>query len=65
MSSQRDVSRIVLKDLNVAESYQINATPTVFINGHRIPGVGNAAKLRELIAEARKEPSLTGSTQSK
>jgi predicted DsbA family dithiol-disulfide isomerase len=48
---------LVLKDLNVAESYQINATPTVFINGHRIQGVENAAKLREMIAEARKEAS--------
>jgi protein-disulfide isomerase len=62
---------LVLKDLNVAESYQINATPTVFINGHRIQGVENAAKLREMIAEARKEASegngktVAGSTQSK
>jgi predicted DsbA family dithiol-disulfide isomerase len=46
---------LVLKDLNVAESYQINATPTVFINGHRVQGVENAAKLREMISEARKE----------
>src|ERR1700693_3689415 len=45
---------LVLKDLNVAESYQINATPTVFINGHRIQGIENAAKLQEMIAEARK-----------
>ena len=62
---------LVLKDLNVAESYQINATPTVFINGHRIQGVENAVKLREMIAEARKEANegsgktVVGSTQSK
>ena len=62
---------LVLKDLILAESYQINATPTVFINGHRIQGVQNAARLREMIAEARKEVSETsgkvsaGSTQSK
>jgi protein-disulfide isomerase len=61
---------LVLKDLNVAESYKINATPTVFINGHRIQGVQNAAKLREIIAEARKEasegsPAVAGATQSK
>ncbi len=46
---------LVLKDMNVAESYQINATPTVFINGHRIRGVESVSKLREMIAEARKE----------
>jgi protein-disulfide isomerase len=46
---------LVLKDMNVAESHQINGTPTVFINGHRIQGVESAAKLREMIAEARKE----------
>jgi protein-disulfide isomerase len=46
---------LVLKDMNVAESYQVNATPTVFINGHRLKGVDSAAKLREMIAEARKE----------
>lgn len=46
---------LVLKDMSVADSYQINATPTVFINGHRIRPVDSAAKLREMIAEARKE----------
>jgi protein-disulfide isomerase len=58
---------LVLKDLNVAESYQVNATPTVFINGHRVQGVESAAKLREMIAEARKEANeaVTASTQSK
>lgn len=55
---------LVLKDLNVAESYQINSTPTVFINGHRIQGVENAEKLREMIAEARKDASQAP-TQSK
>ena len=53
---------LVLKDLNVAETYQINATPTVFINGHRIQGVENAAKPREMIAEARKEATESSST---
>ncbi len=46
---------LVLKDMNLAESLQINGTPTVFINGHRIQGVESAAKLLEMIAEARKE----------
>ncbi len=46
---------LVIRDMNVAEANQINATPTVFINGHRLQGVESAAKLRELIAEARRE----------
>jgi len=46
---------LVMKDMILAESSQINATPTVFINGHRMKGVESAAKLRELIAGARKE----------
>jgi protein-disulfide isomerase len=49
---------LVLKDMNVAESHQINGTPTVFITGHRIQGVASAAKLREMIAEARKEAAV-------
>jgi len=46
---------LVMKDMNLAESNQINATPTVFINGHRIKGVESAGRLREMIADARKE----------
>jgi predicted DsbA family dithiol-disulfide isomerase len=46
---------LVLKDMDLAGSFQINGTPTVFINGHRVGGVESAAKLREMIAEARKE----------
>ena len=46
---------LVLKDMNAAQSNQIEGTPTIFINGHRIQGVGNASKLLEMIAEARKE----------
>ena len=46
---------IVLKDINLAASNEVNGTPTLFINGHRVAGVENADKLRTLIAEARKE----------
>jgi protein-disulfide isomerase len=46
---------LVLKDIDLAVANQINGTPTVFINGHRLQGVESAMKLRELIAEARKE----------
>jgi predicted DsbA family dithiol-disulfide isomerase len=49
---------LVLKDMDLAGSFQINGTPTVFINGHRVGGVASAAKLREMIAEARKEAGL-------
>jgi predicted DsbA family dithiol-disulfide isomerase len=46
---------LVLKDMDLAASLQVSGTPTVFINGHRVGGVESAAKLREMIAEARKE----------
>jgi predicted DsbA family dithiol-disulfide isomerase len=46
---------LVLKDMDLAASFQVNGTPTVFINGHRVGGVESAAKLREMIAQARKE----------
>jgi protein-disulfide isomerase len=49
---------LVLKDLNLAEANQVNGTPTLFVNGHRAQGVENAARLRELIAEARKEAAM-------
>jgi protein-disulfide isomerase len=46
---------LVLRDLNLGEANQVTGTPTLFINGHRVQGVENAARLRELIAEARRE----------
>jgi protein-disulfide isomerase len=46
---------LVLKDMNAAQSNQIQGTPTIFINGHRVQGVESASKLLEMIAEARKE----------
>ncbi len=45
---------LVLKDMNLAESNKVNATPTLFINGQKMQPAENAAKLREMIAEARK-----------
>jgi protein-disulfide isomerase len=36
---------LVLKDIDLADANQVNATPTVFINGHRLLGVESAAKL--------------------
>lgn len=45
---------LVLKDMNLASAYQVNGTPTLFINGRRLQGVKDAAELRQLIAEAEK-----------
>jgi hypothetical protein len=41
--------------MDLASSNEVKATPTLFINGHRVQGVKNAAQLHELIAEAEKE----------
>lgn len=46
---------LVLRDINLAASNEINATPTIFINGHRIQGVKSVDQLRDLIAEASEE----------
>ncbi|MGO9096044.1 MAG: DsbA family protein [Bryobacteraceae bacterium] len=46
---------LVLRDLNLGDANQVTGTPTLFINGHRVQGVENAARLRELIVEAGKE----------
>jgi len=46
---------LVLRDINLASSNNVNATPTIFINGHRLQGVKDAAQLRELISAAVKE----------
>jgi protein-disulfide isomerase len=46
---------LVFRDVNVAAANNIQATPTLFINGHRIPGVRDSNELRQLIAEAKKE----------
>ena len=46
---------LVLRDVNLGEATQVTGTPTLFINGHRLQRVENAARLRELIAEARRE----------
>ena len=63
---------LVLRDINLANSNRVNATPTLFINGHRLQGVKDAAELREVIAEAAKEtrgeagkspPAMSGEAQ--
>ena len=49
---------VVLQDINLASSYGVTATPTLFINGQMIEGIRDAAHLRELIAGAGKEGKL-------
>ena len=46
---------LVMKDIDLAEANQVRGTPTIFINGHRLQGVESDTKIRELIAEARKD----------
>jgi protein-disulfide isomerase len=46
---------LVFRDMNLASANHIDATPTLFINGHRVSGVRDATQLRELIMEAKKE----------
>ncbi len=46
---------LVLRDMNLASSHDVSGTPTLFINGHRLQGIKDAAQLRELIAAAIKE----------
>ena len=46
---------LVLRGLNLASSNQVDSTPTIFINGRRIPGAKDIAQLREVIQDAKDE----------
>lgn len=50
---------LVLRDMNLAAANQVNGTPTICINGHRVQGVESTARLRELITKAREEAAAT------
>jgi protein-disulfide isomerase len=43
---------LVLRDIDLASSNNVNATPTLFINGRRVQGVKDAKQLREIIDAA-------------
>ena len=43
----------VLKDIDLANSNGVTATPTLFVNGRRVAGVMNAQELIDLIRQAR------------
>ena len=51
---------LVFRDMNLAAANNIDATPTVFINGHRVSGVKDAQQLRDFILAAKKEAMQTG-----
>jgi protein-disulfide isomerase len=51
---------LVFRDMNLASTNKVDATPTLYINGHHVPGVRDAQQLRDLIAEAKKEATQTG-----
>jgi protein-disulfide isomerase len=46
---------LVFRDMNLATAHNIQGTPTLFVNGRRIPGVRDADQLRRLITEAEAE----------
>lgn len=46
---------LVFRDMNLASANNVDSTPTLFINGHHVPGVKDAHQLRDLIVEAKKE----------
>jgi protein-disulfide isomerase len=56
---------LVFRDMNLASASNIQATPTLFINGHRVPGIKDADELRRLIAEAAKEAGAAASPQDR
>jgi protein-disulfide isomerase len=55
---------LVLKDVNLASANNINSTPTLFVNGSRIPGVKDSADLRRIIEEAKKESARSPRSDS-
>lgn len=55
---------LILRDMQLAETYQVSGTPTIFINGRRVQGIESAQKLRELIVESRTEISVGGANEA-
>jgi protein-disulfide isomerase len=69
MCLENDLSLgLVFRDMNLASANNIDATPTLFINGRRLTGIKDTAQLQRLIAEAKKEsgvPSIAATTLPK
>jgi protein-disulfide isomerase len=53
---------LVFRDMNLASANNMQGTPTLFINGHRVPGVQDAKQLRDFIVEAKKEATEAGAS---
>lgn len=51
---------LVFRDMNLAAANNVEATPTLFINGHHVPGVRDASELRQLIEKTHREFTETG-----
>ena len=45
----------VLQDINLGSAYGVTGTPTIFINGRRVPAVKDTGELLELIRQAKAE----------
>jgi protein-disulfide isomerase len=55
---------LVFRDMNLASANGVQATPTLFINGHRFTGVRDAKQLLQLIEEAKKDSLALSSKPS-
>lgn len=49
---------LVLRDLNLASTSKVEATPTLFINGKRVSGMQEVEQLHQLIAAAAKDAQV-------
>jgi len=52
---------LVFQDQNLAATYEVTSTPTLFINGRKIPGIRDAEHFRELVQEALTQVSKDSS----
>jgi protein-disulfide isomerase len=48
----------VSKDVELGKRFDVQATPTIFINGSKVEGIRDSAQLKQLIAQARSGQSI-------
>ena len=51
---------LVFRDMNLASANNVDSTPTLFVNGHHVPGIKDVQQLRDVIVEAKKEATQAG-----
>ncbi len=51
---------LVFRGMNLVSANNVQGTPTLFINGHRVSGVQDVNQLRQLILHAKEESTQTG-----